>query len=108
MLKGEEHLTAHLENQLDKFRARMEANENELKLLTGDDSRIKRDLTEIEQTMQQMKIEVDHLTKEIKDANLQSLSIAPTDDLKVLLEGNSIYSSSLSIIWVRTLSIHFL
>ena len=108
MLKGEEHLTAHLENQLAKFRAGMEANENELKLLTGDDSRIKRDLTEIEQTMQQMKIEVDHLTKEIKDANLQSLSIAPTDDLKVLLEGNSIYSSSLSIIWVRTLSIHFL
>ena len=45
------------------------------------------ELNESGETLRRLRDEIDRLTQEIKEANLQSLSIAPADDLKVLLEG---------------------
>ena len=44
-------------------------------------------VAESETRLDGIRREMDSLTDEIKEANLQSLSIAPADDLKVLLEG---------------------
>jgi hypothetical protein len=52
------------------------------------------ELNESEQTLRRLRDEIDRLTQEIKEANLQSLSIAPADDLKVLLEGTPTRSNS--------------
>ncbi|XP_066998894.1 ras association domain-containing protein 8 isoform X1 [Anabrus simplex] len=48
---------------------------------------LKREVTSVEAAIAEKKRQVERLVSEMKEANLQSLAIAPTDEIKHLLEG---------------------
>jgi hypothetical protein len=84
---AEERLTSELESEMARVKAELEAAAREERAIDEEAERADEDVAESEERLQGMRSEMDHLTQEIKQANLQSLSIAPADDLKVLLEG---------------------
>ena len=47
----------------------------------------------IETAISEQKRQVERLVSEMKEANLQSLAAAPPEELKLLLEGNNLFSS---------------
>lgn len=84
---AEERLTSELESEMARVKAELEAAAREERAIDEEAERADEDVAESEERLQGIRSEMDHLTQEIKQANLQSLSIAPADDLKVLLEG---------------------
>lgn len=84
---AEERLTAELESELTRVKAELEAAGQEERSLDAELERVDEEVAESEGRLQGIRAQMDSLTQEIKEANLQSLSIAPADDLKVLLEG---------------------
>lgn len=86
--RKEEQVTAELESQLNRLRSDLEAAEETERRLAAEDADADRQLEASDEAARRIRLGIDQLTQEIKEANLQSLSIAPADDLKVLLEGN--------------------
>ncbi len=82
-----------------RVRADLEATDDGERRLATDDQQVTHELNESEQTLRRLRDEIDRLTQEIKEANLQSLSIAPADDLKVLLEGTPTRSKRFALLF---------
>ena len=76
-----------MESELAAIKAQLEAAERLGDAQTADGDQLTAQLDDTEDAMRRIKEDMERLTQEIKEANLQSLSIAPADDLKVLLEG---------------------
>ena len=76
-----------METELAGIKAQLEAGERLGDAQTVDSNQLTVELDDTEDAIRRIKEDMEHLTQEIKEANLQSLSIAPADDLKVLLEG---------------------
>lgn len=86
--KEEERLANAMESELAAIKAQLEAAERLGDAQTADGDQLTAQLDDTEDAMRRIKEDMERLTQEIKEANLQSLSIAPADDLKVLLEGS--------------------
>lgn len=85
--REEQRIISALEAELSQVKKDVEeAEKMELSISAGE-KQIVQDLTESDETVQHIENEIELLTQKIKEANLQSLSIAPADDLKILLEG---------------------
>jgi len=86
--REEQRLVDEMESELVRIKTQLEAAEREGEAATIDVNELRIQLDDSEEVIQRIKQDMELLTQEIKEANLQSLSIAPADDLKVLLEGN--------------------
>ena len=89
--QAEERLTCELEQELARVKSDLDAAGQQEHNMNEEDEIISQDLLQSEAQVRSLRTQMDQLTQEIKQANLQSLSIAPTDDLKILLEGNSLF-----------------
>ena len=85
--REEQRLVDEMESELVRIKTQLEAAEREGEAATIDVNELRIQLDDSEEVIQRIKQDMELLTQEIKEANLQSLSIAPADDLKVLLEG---------------------
>lgn len=86
--REEQRLVDAMETELAGIKAQLEAGERLGDAQTVDSNQLTVELDDTEDAIRRIKEDMEHLTQEIKEANLQSLSIAPADDLKVLLEGS--------------------
>ena len=87
--EAEERLAAELDAELARVKAELEeAGQDERRLLEEDRS-LTEELVDSDAKLRALRLQVDQLTQEIKQANLQSLSIAPVDEVKIHLEGNT-------------------
>lgn len=86
--EAEESLVKELESELARVRADLDSAGQEEHDLNQEDQTTAEELAQSESHVRSLRSQMDQLTQEIKQANLQSLSIAPADDLKILLEGN--------------------
>ena len=89
MAAAEERLTTQLEAELARVKADLETAGQEERDLVAETDRVNDEVAESEGRLDGIRAQMDSLTQEIKQANLQSLSIAPADDLKFLLEGRA-------------------
>lgn len=85
--EAEEHLVKELESELARVRADLDSAGQEEHDMNQEDQTTAEELAQSESQAKSLRTQMDQLTQEIKQANLQSLSIAPADDLKILLEG---------------------
>ena len=85
--EAEEHLVKELESELARVRADLDSAGQEEHDMNQEDQTTAEELVQSESQAKSLRTQMDQLTQEIKQANLQSLSIAPADDLKILLEG---------------------
>lgn len=85
--EAEESLVKELESELARVRADLDSAGQEEHDLNEEDQTTAEELAQSESHVRSLRSQMDQLTQEIKQANLQSLSIAPADDLKILLEG---------------------
>lgn len=86
--EAEESLVKELESELARVRADLDSAGQEEHDLNTEDQTTAEEVAQSESHVRSLRSQMDQLTQEIKQANLQSLSIAPADDLKILLEGN--------------------
>ncbi len=84
---AEEHLVSELETELARVKADLDAAGQQEQNFNQEDEAAADELEQAEAQVRALRSQMDQLTQEIKQANLQSLSIAPADDLKILLEG---------------------
>ena len=87
--EAEEHLVSELEAELARVKADLDAAGQQEHNVNQEDQATADELEQAEAQVRTLRSQMDQLTQEIKQANLQSLSIAPADDLKILLEGNA-------------------
>lgn len=85
--EAEERLTSELEQELTRVKADLDSAGQEEHKMNEEERMATEDLVQSETQIRSLRSQMDQLTQEIKQANLQSLSIAPADDLKILLEG---------------------
>ena len=83
----DERMAAELQTELTRIKGDVEAAGHLEEDLLDEERHLQEELAETEGRLQGIRAQMESLTNEIKQANLQSLSIAPADDLKVLLEG---------------------
>lgn len=76
--------------ELSRVKADLEGAAGEERELNGQVAKVDEEVAESEGRLEGIRAQMDSLTQEIKQANLQSLSIAPADDLKLLLEGKNV------------------
>ncbi|XP_046440092.1 ras association domain-containing protein 8-like [Daphnia pulex] len=87
--EAEESLVKELESELARVRADLDSAGQEEHDLNQEDQTTAEEVAQSESHVRSLRSQMDQLTQEIKQANLQSLSIAPADDLKILLEGHN-------------------
>ena len=85
--KEEQRLVDAMETELASVKGQLQGAERLCDAQTLDSNQLTAEFDDTEDAIRRIKEDMEHLTQEIKEANLQSLSIAPADDLKVLLEG---------------------
>lgn len=73
--------------ELARVKADLEAAGQEEQKMNAEEQTTGEELVQSEAQVRSLRSQMEQLTQEIKQANLQSLSIAPADDLKILLEG---------------------
>jgi hypothetical protein len=83
----DERMATELQTELTRIKGDVEAAGHLEEDLLDEERHLQEELAETEGRLQGIRAQMESLTNEIKQANLQSLSIAPADDLKVLLEG---------------------
>ena len=83
----DERMAAELQTEPTRIKGDVEAAGHLEEDLLDEERHLQEELAETEGRLQGIRAQMESLTNEIKQANLQSLSIAPADDLKVLLEG---------------------
>ena len=83
----DERIAGELQTELTRVKGDVEAAGHLEKDLLDEEEHLQQELDDTEGRLQGIRAQMEHLTNEIKQANLMSLSIAPADDLKVLLEG---------------------
>ena len=83
----DERMAGELQTELTRIKGDVEAAGHLEEDLLEEERHLQEELAETEGRLQGIRAQMESLTNEIKQANLQSLSIAPADDLKVLLEG---------------------
>jgi len=86
--KEEQRLVDAMETELASVKGQLQGAERLCDAQTLDSNQLTAEFDDTEDAIRRIKEDMEHLTQEIKEANLQSLSIAPADDLKVLLEGS--------------------
>lgn len=80
-------MTADLEAELARVKAQLDEAGHDERRLLDEERGVGDELAESDAKVRALRSQMDQLTQEIKQANLQSLSIAPVDDLKIHLEG---------------------
>lgn len=88
--EAEEQLVKELESELARVRSDLDSAGQEEHNMNEEEKSIAEEVAQSDTHVRTLRSQMDQLTQEIKQANLQSLSIAPADDLKVLLEGNTV------------------
>lgn len=86
-----EQLTCELEAELAGARADLEVADDAERRLVAQQDDANCQLSDAEADVRRLHDQIQRLTLDIKEANLQSLSIAPADDLKILLEGTFLH-----------------
>lgn len=76
-----------LESELARVRSDLDSAGQQEHNMNEEEQTIAEELAQSDTNVRSLRSQMDQLTQEIKQANLQSLSIAPADDLKILLEG---------------------
>lgn len=85
--EAEEQLVKELESELARVRSDLDSAGQQEHNMNEEEQTIAEELAQSDTNVRSLRSQMDQLTQEIKQANLQSLSIAPADDLKILLEG---------------------
>lgn len=94
-------MTAELEAELNRVKSELEEAGQEERRLLDEERSLTDELADSDAKVRALRSQMDQLTQEIKQANLQSLSIAPVDDLKVHLEGTHYYVITTTIFRVE-------
>lgn len=92
LTEAEGRLVSELEAELSRVKSDLDAAGQEEEKMKEEERVVSEELSQSETQVRSLRSQMDQLTQEIKQANLQSLSIAPADDLKILLEGNILSS----------------
>uniref|UniRef100_A0A0P5IYY0 Ras association domain-containing protein n=1 Tax=Daphnia magna TaxID=35525 RepID=A0A0P5IYY0_9CRUS len=87
--EAEEQLVKELESELARVRSDLDSAGQQEHNMNEEEQTIAEELAQSDTNVRSLRSQMDQLTQEIKQANLQSLSIAPADDLKILLEGHN-------------------
>ncbi|XP_059351083.1 ras association domain-containing protein 8-like isoform X2 [Daphnia carinata] len=87
--EAEEQLVKELESELARVRSDLDSAGQQEHNMNEEEQTIGEELAQSDTNVRSLRSQMDQLTQEIKQANLQSLSIAPADDLKILLEGHN-------------------
>lgn len=98
--EAESRLVSELEAELSRVKSDLDAAGQEEEKMKEEERVISEELGQSETQVRSLRSQMDQLTQEIKQANLQSLSIAPADDLKILLEGKILIVINLSFVFV--------
>lgn len=82
-----QHLESTLINEVERFQNEIEQAKQATEISAQCSENLKREVSVLESIIHDRKHQLEQLINEMKEANLQSLVIAPPEDLKHIIEG---------------------